>query len=154
MLLHIQSILQWVSIVDHACGPRWILLVSKQRSSGGALIFCLRCKCRVSNFERRCVFTVHHGFKSVIWIRQECYIYIFIYSMIQVPQFPNCSTARPTTCTWPSSLTSVCPPLASTWSTQVWGEMACLPACHFICCHFISASICHWLPATAQRCKK
>lgn len=58
--------------------------------------------------------------------------------IMQVQPFPSCSTAHPTICTWPSSLTLVYPPLASTWSTQVWGETACLTACHFVFCQFVS----------------
>lgn len=51
--------------------------------------------------------------------------------IIQVQQSHSCWTAHPTTCTWPSSLTSACLLLVSIWSTQVWGEMPCLTACHF-----------------------
>lgn len=60
-----------------------------------------------------------------------------LYCEKQVQQFPSCWTARPTTCTWPSKLTSVYPLLASTWSTQVWEGTACLPACQFVCCQFV-----------------
>lgn len=51
--------------------------------------------------------------------------------IIQVQRSHSCWTAHPTTCTWPSSLTSACLLLVSIWSTQVWGEMPCLTTCHF-----------------------
>lgn len=51
--------------------------------------------------------------------------------IIQVQRSRSCWTAHPTTCTWPSSLTSACLLLVSIWSTQVWGEMPCLTTCHF-----------------------
>lgn len=57
-----------------------------------------------------------------------------VHYLLKVQPFPNCWTAHPTTCTWPSSLTLVSQPLASTWSTQVWGETAC----QFVCRHFVS----------------
>lgn len=65
--------------------------------------------------------------------------------VIQVPQSHSCWTAHPTTCTWPSSLTSASLLLASIWSIQVWGEMmSCLAACHLfllsLCFH---VSVCH-----------
>lgn len=64
--------------------------------------------------------------------------------VIQVPQSHSCWTAHPTTCTWPSSLTSASLLLASIWSTQVWGEMSCLAACHLFLLSFcFHVSVCH-----------
>lgn len=71
--------------------------------------------------------------------------------IIQVQQSHSCWTAHPTTCTWPSSLTSVSLLLASIWSTQVWGEVSCFATCNFfllsLCFH---VSVCHLSQAATE----
>lgn len=76
----------------------------------------------------------------------------------QVRQSHSCWTAHPTTCTWPSSLTSASLLLASIWSTQVWGEMSCLATRHFFpavtlfpCVHLPSFLSCFWMVEQTNR---